>query len=237
MNIVEPIRDREHIAKVENYLAKKSLRNQLIFVFGVNTGLRISDILALNVEDVLNKTCITIREKKTGKYKKFPLNEKLQNLIKSYIKDKEVGEALFIGKKGKRLDRSQVYRFLNEACKDTGMDIAIGTHTMRKSFGYHHYKQFNDVVLLQKILNHSSQAITLRYIDPPYNTRKEFVYNDKFEFSDEKLKEMLDITNDEIQRLHVINGRSSHSAWLTFMYPRLKIARKLLTEDNCQLNL
>ena len=128
MNIVEPIRDRKLISKVENYLAKRSLRNQLIFVFGVNTGLRISDILALNVEDVLNKTCITIREKKTGKYKKFPLNEKLQNLIKSYIKDKEVGEALFIGKKGKRLDRSQVYRFLNEACKATGMDIAIVTN-------------------------------------------------------------------------------------------------------------
>ena len=89
--------------------------------------------------------------------------------ITSYIKDKEVGEALFIGKKGKRLDRSQVYRFLNEACKATGMDIAIGTHTMRKSFGYHHYKQFNDVVLLQKILNHSSQAITLRYIGITYD--------------------------------------------------------------------
>ena len=88
MNIVEPIRDRKLISNVENYLAKRSLRNQLIFVFGVNTGLRISDILALNVEDVLNKTCITIREKKTGKYKKFPLNEKLQNLIKCYIKDK-----------------------------------------------------------------------------------------------------------------------------------------------------
>lgn len=45
MNIVEPIRDRMFISKVENYLAKRSLRNQLIFIFGLNTGLRISDIL------------------------------------------------------------------------------------------------------------------------------------------------------------------------------------------------
>lgn len=169
MNVVEPIRDRRLISKVENYLAKRSLRNRLIFVFGINTGLRISDILALNVEDVLNKTCITIREKKTGKYKKFPLNEKLQKLIAEFVKEKAPEETLFIGKKGKRLDRSQVYRFLNEACKATGMDIAIGTHTMRKSFGYHHYKQFNDVVLLQKILNHSSQAITLKYIGITYD--------------------------------------------------------------------
>ena len=70
------------------------------------------------------------------------------------------------------------------------------------------------------------------YIDPPYNTGNEdFIYNDKFEFSDDQLKNMLGITDDEIKRLHTINGRSSHSAWLTFMYPRLRIAKKLLTDD------
>lgn len=48
--------------------------------------------------------------------------------------------------------------------KNVGLNINVGTHTMRKTFGYHHYKQFNDVALLQKILNHSSPSITLRYI-------------------------------------------------------------------------
>ena len=84
------------------------------------------------------------------------------------------------------------------------------------------------------------------YIDPPYNTGKEFVYNDTFDFSDEKLKNMLGLTDTEIKRLHSINGRSSHSAWLTFMYPRLKLARTLLKDsgvmfisidDNEQANL
>ena len=69
------------------------------------------------------------------------------------------------------------------------------------------------------------------YIDPPYNTGKEFTYCDKFEFSDEKLKDMLGLTDEEIKRLHSINGKSSHSAWLTFMYPRLRIAQKLLADD------
>lgn len=73
-------------------------------------------------------------------------------------------EPLFIGKKHCRLDRSQVYRFLNDACKKLGILANVGTHTMRKSFGYHFYKKYNDVALLQKILNHSSPAITLRYI-------------------------------------------------------------------------
>ena len=63
-----------------------------------------------------------------------------------------------------RLDRSQVYRMLNEACKEVGIDVNIGTHSMRKSFGYHHYNQFKDVAMLQMIFNHSSPQITLRYI-------------------------------------------------------------------------
>lgn len=169
-NLVEPIKGKEQVKAVEKYLEGYSKRNQLIFIFGINTGLRVSDILALDISDVKNRTYVEIREKKTGKYKRFPLNEKLKKLIKEYLKEREKqysiseGEPLFIGKKHCRLNRSQVYRFLNEACKAVGLNINVGTHTMRKTFGYHHYKQFNDIALLQKILNHSSPSITLRYI-------------------------------------------------------------------------
>lgn len=169
-NLVEPLKSKEALKQVESYLRNRSKRNELIFVLGINSGLRISDILNLNIDDVKNKKYIEIREMKTGKYKKFPLNNKVQNLIKEYLPLREKiysitpNEPLFVGKKHKRLNRSQVYRFLNEACKNVGLNINVGTHTMRKTFGYHHYKQFNDVALLQKILNHSSPSITLRYI-------------------------------------------------------------------------
>ena len=89
----------------------------------------------------------------------------------------------------------------------------------------------DNLEVLRHLQNAYSNSIKMIYIDPPYNTGSEFVYNDTFEFSDEKLKEMLGFTDEEIKRLHTINGRCSHSAWLTFMYPRLKIAQKLLTED------
>lgn len=169
-NLVEPIKDKSQVKAVEKYLESYSKRNQLIFIFGINTGLRVSDILELDIQDVKNKSYIEIREKKTGKYKRFPLNNKLKILIKEYLKEREQmysiteGEPLFIGKKHCRLNRSQVYRFLNDACKEVKLNINVGTHTMRKTFGYHHYKQFNDIALLQKILNHSSPSITLRYI-------------------------------------------------------------------------
>ncbi len=170
-NLVEPIKSKKDIEAVEKFLEMHNKRNRLIFALGINTGLRVSDILGLNVEDVEGKNYVEIREKKTGKYKRFPLNSKLKALIKEYLsveRSKKYSlsetEPLFIGKKHCRLDRSQVYRFLNDACKQLGITVNVGTHTMRKSFGYHFYKKFNDIALLQKILNHSSPAITLRYI-------------------------------------------------------------------------
>ncbi len=169
-NLVEPIRDKKKVVEIERYLEVHNPRNQLIWAFGTNTGLRISDILGLNVEDVRNKQYVEVIEKKTKKYKRFPLNDKLKKLIKAYliIRDKQYSLAeddpLFLGKKHHRLDRSQVYRFINDVCAFLGIKVNVGTHTMRKTFGYHHYKKFNDVALLQKIFNHSSPSITMRYI-------------------------------------------------------------------------
>ncbi len=169
-NLVEPIKKKKDVEAIEKFLAGHSRRNQLIWAFGTNIGLRVSDILNLNIEDVENKSYVEIYEQKTGKYKRFPLNKKLKDLIKLYLVERArtyaLGdeEPLFVGKKHCRLDRSQVYRFINDACKHLGITANVGTHTMRKTFGYFFYKQNNDVALLQKILNHSSPAITLRYI-------------------------------------------------------------------------
>ena len=164
-NTVEPIRNKKDIVAVEDYLKRKNYRNMMIWVFGINTGLRISDILGLDVGDVKNKSYVKLKEKKTGKLKQFPLNKKLKTLIKDFIKERPDEEPLFLSQKRFRLDRSQFYLKLNEACRAVGVkETCIGTHTMRKTFGYHHYKQFKDVAILQEIFNHSSPQITLRYI-------------------------------------------------------------------------
>lgn len=67
MNIVEPLRNKADITLIEDFLATNNKRNRLIFIFGINAGLRISDILALNIGDVKDKQSVVIREKKTGK--------------------------------------------------------------------------------------------------------------------------------------------------------------------------
>ena len=84
---------------------------------------------------------------------------------------------------------------------------------------------------LRHLVNAYEKQIKLIYIDPPYNTGDEFIYSDTFEFSDEKLKVLLGYSDEEIACLKLIQGKSSHSAWLTFIYPRLRIALRLLKDD------
>ena len=164
MTTVEPIRNLEHLHKLKDYLAKKSKRDLLLFTIGTNCGLRISDIVALNVGDVRNKSHIRIVEKKTGKYKSFPINSKLKPMFEEYTKGKRSDEALFKTRFQNRMDRFTAYRIIRKSCKLAGLPEKVGTHTMRKTFGYHHYQKFKDVAILQKIFNHSSPQVTLRYI-------------------------------------------------------------------------
>lgn len=89
MTIVEPIKNKDDIKKVENVLAKKNGRDLLLFVIGTNCGLRISDILSLDVGDVKGQSHIRIVEKKTGKFKKFPVNAKLKPMFEEYTKGKK----------------------------------------------------------------------------------------------------------------------------------------------------
>jgi len=164
MNIVEPIRNRKDIAKVEKILKKQSFRNYLLFVMGTNCGLRISDILNLDVKDVKDKNYISLIEKKTGKSKRFPINSKLKPLLEEFTQGRNEGEPLFLSVFNRRMERTQCYRIIRRACWDAGIDYKIGTHTLRKTFGYHHYRKFKDVAVLQTIFNHYSPNITLRYI-------------------------------------------------------------------------
>ena len=164
MTMVEPIRNLVHLHKLEKYLASKSQRDWLLLTIGTNCGLRISDIVALNVEDVRNKSHIRIIEKKTGKYKSFPINSKLKPMFEEYTKGKRSEEALFKTRFKNRMDRFTAYRIIKKSCQKAGLPEKVGTHTMRKTFGYHHYQKFKDVAILQKIFNHSSPQVTLRYI-------------------------------------------------------------------------
>lgn len=166
MNTVEPIRDIEKIEQIKVYLRSRSQRNFIMFLLGINSGLRISDILVLKVSDVKNRDFVILSEKKTRKDKKFLLNETLKHELKGFIAFKEDDEYLFSGKRAgdKPLDRTTAYKIINEAARAVGIKDRIGTHTLRKTFGYHFYQKTKDVALLQYLFNHSSPSVTLGYI-------------------------------------------------------------------------
>lgn len=90
----------------------------------------------------------------------------------------------------------------------------------------------DNLEVLRHLQNNYQNKIDVIYIDPPYNTGSDgFVYPDSFEYSDDKLKEMFGMNDDQVARLKSIQGKSSHSAWLTFMYPRLALAKRLLNSN------
>lgn len=91
-------------------------------------------------------------------------NDRLKPMIEDFVKGRRNAEPLFLSHWRHRLDRVTAYYLIRDACEKAGLQERIGTHSMRKTFGYHHYQQFKDVVILQKIFNHSSPQITLRYI-------------------------------------------------------------------------
>ena len=166
MQTVEPIRKKSEIEEVKRLLKTKRERDYLLFVMGINLGLRISDLLKLRVVDVRNKAYIEIVEQKTGKLRKIPIRDNLSSLINPFIKNKPDEQWLFKSQKGHNnpITRVQAYRLINSVCRRAGFDAHFGTHTLRKTFGYHLYQMTKDVALLQNIFNHSSPAITMRYI-------------------------------------------------------------------------
>ncbi len=163
MGTVEPIRSMKDLKKVEKILERK-FKDLLLFTIGTNCGLRISDIVALDVRDVKDKTHIQIVEQKTHKRKKFPINSKLKPMLEEFVKGRALNEPLFTTIFNNRMDRFGAYYIIKTACAKAGIQEKIGTHTMRKTFGYHHYKKFKDVAMLQKMFNHATPFITLRYI-------------------------------------------------------------------------
>lgn len=165
MEFVQPIRDVKEIEEMKSVLRAKSERDYMLFCAGIYTGLRITDLLTLKVVDVRNKTHVSrLREGKTKKERRFRISPKLAGDFERYIDGKGDDEWLFPSRQGtKAITRVQAYRILNDAAAVVGIS-EVGTHTLRKTFGYHVYQQTKDVALLQKIFGHSAPSITLRYI-------------------------------------------------------------------------
>ncbi len=165
---VQPIRELQQIEDMKWALKRHcSERDYIMFLIGINTGLRVSDLLKLSKEQVIKlkskkRKEFMIQEGKTKKPRTINITSIYDELLE-YANTIE-SEWLFPSRKGdKPISKIQAYRQLNKGGEMAQIE-AIGTHTMRKTFGYHFYKATKDVAMLQGILNHSHPSITLTYI-------------------------------------------------------------------------
>ena len=172
---VKPIKTKQELEDFRSALLVGNLdslsgnrsgkRNLMLFDFGVNTGLRVSDIVRLKVKQVQNKNRFTIRELKTGKERTVFIKN-IRKELNNYIYEMKLKQDDFLFPSRKHcyhVSTTQVYRFLVKAGKTCGRND-IGTHTMRKTFGYHTYQMTKDVAMLMDMFNHAAPEITLRYI-------------------------------------------------------------------------
>ena len=187
MNIVEPIRSENQIKQIRgNLYRQKNPRDYLLFVFGINSGLRIGDILSLRLGDVKNnrgelKDYLDIKEQKTGKTRKVHFNKQIKEAINYYLKKTDIfdlDQYLFTNEKSKEnkpITRIRAYQLINKWCKDTGLKCKVGGHTLRKTFGYHLRMQGISIERISNLLNHRNIRVTFRYIGIDDDENKEVI--------------------------------------------------------------
>jgi integrase len=161
---VEPLRTEQEINEFRSALYELGGdRNKFLFTLGINTGLRISDLVKLKVHDIYGKPYTDLLEKKTKKKRRLHLVA-IQGDIVEYCVGMQPDDFLFKSKKtDNHISTTQAYRILVAAGEWIGRKD-IGTHTMRKTFGYHYYKKTKDVYTLMEIFGHAAPTITKKYI-------------------------------------------------------------------------
>jgi integrase len=173
MATTQPIREKEQIEKlIQYYLVKGQHRNFLLIIMSLYTALRISDTLRLRWNDVYDfarnkvRVSISLTEKKTGKPKTIALNDVILDALPicvSMIKANPE-DFLFESRKTKvAISRIQAYRIIRDAAEALGME-RTSCHSLRKTFGYHAWKFGIHLTVIMEIYNHSSYAVTKRYL-------------------------------------------------------------------------
>ena len=179
MNFVEPIRDRKKIAQIKNQLrGQRQYRDLLLFVIGINTALRISDLLELRIEHFLDdnqkiRHRFWIKEQKRGKRQEVVVNNSIREVLEEYLTaypaiTLDRNHFIFFNSKANSfkqpIRRGQAWKVITSICQQVGLRGNFGTHSLRKTWGYHARMQGVDLALIMHKLNHESIAYTKRYL-------------------------------------------------------------------------
>ena len=185
----EPIKSAADLIAISEYLiSNKRYRDNMLFILGINFGLRVSDLRMLQFSHLINTNftfkdrivVFEIKTRNTRKRKKnryVTINNAVIDAITLYLENTpnvSLSDFLFRSEsnrgssENKPLDRKSIDRILKGIADDLGLNMRVSTHTLRKTFCYHQmlmsHNDSRKLLLLQKMLNHSSPAQTLDYI-------------------------------------------------------------------------
>ncbi len=177
MNTADPIRNPAELARYKNYYLLEDFhpRNYVLVTIGLNSALRISDLLTLRWKDVYDfdrgqfLEHLTLTEQKTGKRSSVFLNKSIRDALRAYMNymgaNRLSGEDfLFPGYENHNLSRIQAWRIIKNAADACCIQGVISPHSLRKTFGYQAWKNGVPPVLLMDIFQHSSFETTQRYL-------------------------------------------------------------------------
>ncbi|MFZ3589339.1 tyrosine-type recombinase/integrase [Bacillus sp. DJP31] len=169
MKTVEAIKNEQQLLSMKTFLKSRSSRDYCLFLLGINTGIRIYDLLHLNVKDVSDETGEIVHFLQPSIYTDLPiyLNIHVRNALHTCVNDSQLQQSDFLFKSRKSnepITRQQAYRIINEAAKQSRFHDPVGTHTLRKTFGYHAYTKGISISLIQKRLQQATSRETLQYI-------------------------------------------------------------------------
>lgn len=165
------------IEKLKQFFYNKGeIRNYVLITLGLNTALRISDLLQIQWQDVWNfklnkpKKHIIIVEQKTGKIANIYVNKECSACLfelKSFLNNNiRPTDYVFRSRNGQNnhIGRNRAYIIIKSACRRLGYEENLSCHSLRKTFGYHAWKQGISPAVLMSIYNHSSMEVTKRYL-------------------------------------------------------------------------
>ena len=179
MNFVEPIRDRKKIAQIKNLLrGQRHFRDLLLFVVGINSALRISDLLQLRIGHFIDdhkriRQRFWIKEQKRNKRHEIVINQSIREAFSEYLVayqgvSENAENFVFFNTKmngfSESIKRGQAWKIIVSICNEVGLRGNYGTHSLRKTWGYHARLQGVDLALIMHKLNHESIAYTKRYL-------------------------------------------------------------------------
>ena len=195
--LVMPIKKVEDVERCKEFLKKRVeeappkykksyAKDLLLFKIGINVGMRVNDLLSIEWKDIFKpgtkqfNEYFVPKEQKTQKVRQIFINKSFRAAVKEYLKyipDTDTSQGyVFTNRQGNRLSDASVDKMLKLLEKELNLEN-LSTHSLRKTFAYHLYMQTNDLSLVQEILQHSSVAVTRRYLGLTQEVKKK-AYND-----------------------------------------------------------